>query len=130
MNNIYVCEEENVELITVELPGVVVHFIYKPSPQPFRLSTWGQRNKSHIVIGDFNSHSTLWGYTTANSELCEAMGGLNQPVTHTQRETTEIIQQCNKEEGIQPGSHPCIFKHFGYVCEIGSGSHPAHTASP
>ena len=130
MNNIYVCEEENVELITVELPGVVVHSIYKPPPEPFRLPTWGQRNKPHIVIGDFNSHSTLWGYTTANSELCEAMGGLNQPVTHTQRETTEIIQQYNMEEGIQPGSHPCIFKHFGYVCKIGSGSHPAHTASP
>ena len=44
-----------------------------------------------------------------------AMGGLRQHVTHTQRETTEIIQQCNMEEGIQPRCHLCIFKHFGYV---------------
>ena len=43
------------------------------------------------------------------------MGGIKRPVTHTQRETTEIIQQCNMEEGIQLGSHLCIFKHFGYV---------------
>ena len=68
VNNISVCEEENVELITVKLPGVVVHSMYKPPPEPFRLPVLGQRNKPHIVIGDFNSHSTLWGYTTTNSD--------------------------------------------------------------
>ena len=41
--------------------------------------------------------------------------GLKQPVTHTQSETTEIIQQCIMEEGIQPRSHLCIFQHLGYV---------------
>ena len=61
VNNISVCGEENGELITVELPGVVVHFMYKPPPKPFRLPALGQRNKSHIVIGDSNSQSTLWG---------------------------------------------------------------------
>ena len=34
VNNISVCEEENVELITVELPGVVVHSMYKSPPEP------------------------------------------------------------------------------------------------
>ena len=67
-NNISVCEEENVEIITVELPGVVVHCMYKPPPEPFRLPALGQRNKPYIVIGDFNSHSTLWAYSTTNSE--------------------------------------------------------------
>ena len=69
VNNIYVCEEGNVELITVELSGVIVHSMYKPPPEPFRLPALGQRNKSHIVIGDFNSHSTLWRYTTTNSDV-------------------------------------------------------------
>ena len=59
VNNISVCEEGNVELITVELSGVIVHSMYKPPPVPFRLHALGQRNKPHIVIGDFNSHSTL-----------------------------------------------------------------------
>ena len=68
MNNISVCEEENVELITVEIPGVVVHSMYKPPLEPFRLPALGQRNKPHIVIGDFNSLGTLWGYTTTNSD--------------------------------------------------------------
>ena len=31
------------------------------------------------------------------------MGRFKQIVTHPQRETAEIIQQCNMEEGIQPG---------------------------
>ena len=68
MNLISVCEEENIELITVCMPGVVVHSMYKPPPDSFRLPALGQRNKPHIVIGDFNSHSTLWGYTTTNSD--------------------------------------------------------------
>ena len=59
VNNISVCEEGNVELITVELSGVIVHSMYKPPPESFRLPALGQRNMPHIVIGDFNSHSTL-----------------------------------------------------------------------
>ena len=42
--------------------------MYKPPPELFRLPALGQRIKPHIVIGDFNSHSTLWGYTTTNSD--------------------------------------------------------------
>ena len=68
VNNIPVCEEENGELITVELPGVVVHSMYKPRLELFRLPALGQRNKPHIVIGDFSSHRTLWGYSTTNSD--------------------------------------------------------------
>ena len=114
VNNISVCEEENVEFITMELLGVVVHSLYKPPPEPFLLPLLGQRIKPHIVIGDFNSHSTLWGYTTTDDDgEARAMGRFNQSVTYPQRETAEIIQQCNMEEGIQPGPHLCIFKHFG-----------------
>ena len=68
LNSISVCEEENVEFITVELPGVIVHSLYKPPPEPFLLPPLGQRIKPHIVIGDLNSHNTLWGYTTMDSD--------------------------------------------------------------
>ena len=68
MNSISVCEEENVEFITVELPGVGVHSIYTPPPEPILLPPLGQRSKPHIVIGDFNSHSTIWGYTTTDGD--------------------------------------------------------------
>ena len=57
VNRMYVCEEDNVELITVELPGVVVHSVYKPPAEQFLLPPLGSRNMPHIVIGDFNSHT-------------------------------------------------------------------------
>ena len=62
VNNISVCEE--VELITVDLSVVVVHSMYKPPHEQFRLPALGQRNKPHVVIGDFYSHSVFWGHTT------------------------------------------------------------------
>ena len=58
VNSMSVCKEENVEFITVELPVVVVHSLYKSPPEPFLLPPLGQRIKPHIVIGDFNSHSS------------------------------------------------------------------------
>ena len=55
------------ELITVEIFGIVLHSMYNLPPTiPTPL---GQRNKSYIVIGDFNSHSTLWRYTTTNNDV-------------------------------------------------------------
>ena len=57
-----------VGIITVLMPGVVVHTVYKPPIDPFELPSLGHRNLSHIVIGDFNSHSTTWGYTITDNE--------------------------------------------------------------
>ena len=37
VNNISVCEEDNVEFITGELPGLVVHSVYKPLAEQFLL---------------------------------------------------------------------------------------------
>ena len=68
VNSISVCEEDNVDFITVELPGVVVHSVYKPPAEQFLLPPLGSRNMPHIVIGDFNSHNTLWGYTTTDND--------------------------------------------------------------
>ena len=45
VNSISVCEEDNVEFITVELPSVVVHSVYKPPAKQFLLPPLG--NKKH-----------------------------------------------------------------------------------
>ena len=73
VNRISSCEEDNVEFITVELPGVVVHSGYKPPAEQFLLPPHGNRNMPHIVIGEVNSHNTLWGYTSSDNDG-EAMG--------------------------------------------------------
>ena len=59
VNSISVCEEENVEFITVELPGGVVHSFYKPPPEPFLIPPLGQRIKSHTVLGVLQSQYPL-----------------------------------------------------------------------
>ena len=42
VNNISVCKEGNIELITVELSGIIVHSLYKRPPKHFRLPALGQ----------------------------------------------------------------------------------------
>ena len=49
-------------MITAELPDVVVHYVYKPPSVQFVLPPLGHKSLPQIVIGDFNSHTTIWGY--------------------------------------------------------------------
>ena len=73
VKGVSVWEQDNVELISIEMPGVVVHSLYKPPNEKFVLPALGHGNLHHIVIGDFNSHSTTWGYTNTddNGEAVE-----------------------------------------------------------
>ena len=48
-------DEGTVEIITIVMSGVVVHFVYKPPNDMFEFPALGHRNLPHIVIGDFNS---------------------------------------------------------------------------
>ena len=50
------------------MSGVVVHSVYKPPNDSFELPALGHTNLPHIVIGDFNSHSTTWGYASTDNE--------------------------------------------------------------
>ena len=67
VKKIYEGVQGTVELITIVMPGVV-HSVYRPPNDPFELSALGHRNLPHIVIGDFNSHSTTWGYRNTDNE--------------------------------------------------------------
>ena len=70
VKGVSVLEQNNVKLMSIEMPGVVVHSVYKPRNEKFVLPVLGHGNLPHIVIGDFNS--TKWGYTnTDNGEAVE-----------------------------------------------------------
>ena len=56
----YVRDHDNVKLISIEMPGVVVHSVCKPPSEKFVLPALGHENLIHIVIGYFNRHSTTW----------------------------------------------------------------------
>ena len=57
------------ELLKVETDNMTILSIYKPPPARFE---WpqvdNQSTKPVIVIGDFNSHNTIWGYAENNPD--------------------------------------------------------------
>ena len=65
VNSLYVWEQNNVEPISIEMPGVVTHSVYIPN-EKFVLPALEYENLPHIVIGDFNNHITTWGYTSTD----------------------------------------------------------------
>ena len=68
MKGISICEEDDVELITIELCNAIIQSVYKTLNKQFILPPLQQGNKPHFVIGDFNSHNTLWGYSTTGTD--------------------------------------------------------------
>ena len=54
----------HVDMITTELPNVVVHYVYKPPIDQFVLHRLGHRILPQIVIGDFLTATTPYGATT------------------------------------------------------------------
>ena len=85
VNSISVCEEDNVEFITVELPGVVVHSVYKPPAEQFLLPPLGSRNMPHIVIGDFNDIEKCHRMHTSHKHTTSARR--NAHTSHTRAPT-------------------------------------------
>ena len=68
VKSISVTAVNHVEVITAELPDVVVHSVYKPPSKQFIIPPLGHRSLPLIVIGDFNSHNTIWGYDDTDNK--------------------------------------------------------------
>ena len=77
-----VSEDDNIEVLTIELSSVVVTSVYKPPAADYKFphSALHVQKKPHIIIGDFNSHSTQWGYkeTNKDGEAVEEWMDINQ----------------------------------------------------
>ena len=63
-------DANNIEVLTVELTSVVVTSVYKPPTVDFNFPQHVplKHDKPQIIIGDFNSHSTQWGYKDNNRD--------------------------------------------------------------
>ena len=66
VDNVYERVQGTVELITIVMPRVVVYSVYTSPNDQFALPALGHRDLPHILIGDFYSHSTSWGYDTTD----------------------------------------------------------------
>jgi len=65
-----VSEDDDIEVLTIELSSVVITSIYKPPAATFKFPYCVPKvqSKPQIIIGDFNSHSTQWGYKETNKD--------------------------------------------------------------
>ena len=63
-------DQENVETLTVEMENISITSIYKPPGAQFKSNETNgyNRHKANIILGDFNCHSTTWGYNDTNKD--------------------------------------------------------------
>ena len=60
----YEVTDSQIELIIVSLAKITIPSVYKPPASTFEWPYIPERCRRplNLVIGDFNSHSTVWGY--------------------------------------------------------------------
>ena len=58
----------NIEIIQATLNGVTVNNYYKPPNQAFDFISSTTETFLQVIIGDFNSYSTEWGYRSTNDD--------------------------------------------------------------
>ena len=64
-----VSTQNNIEIITAYFQNCTITSIYKPPKYPFSpIDLRIAGHSAHIIIGDFNSHSSSWGYSTTNAD--------------------------------------------------------------
>ena len=89
MKGVSVWEQDNVELISIEMPGVVVQSAYKPPNEKFVLTALGNGNLPHIVTGDCSSHRTTYDNGEDGEQWAESITkmcgkSVMEPIPHVQ----------------------------------------------
>ena len=59
---------DNIDIIQATLNGVTVNSNYKPPNQAFDFQSSTTDTPLQVIIGDFNSHITEWGYRSTNDD--------------------------------------------------------------
>ena len=75
-------ENNDIEiLLTVNIGSIAITYAYKPPHKQFQFDNQDSMdyNNINVVIGEFNSHSTTWGYnsTYENGDLVEEWSDAN-----------------------------------------------------
>ena len=61
-------ENNDIEILTVNIGSITITSAYKPPTRHFQFDNPDSLNynDTNVVIGDFNSHSTSWGYNNTD----------------------------------------------------------------
>ena len=103
------------------LNGVTVNSYYKPPNPLFDLRSSATDTPLQVIIGDFNRHSTEWGYRSTNDggNLVETWYDANS-LTLTM---TQSYPSCSAmQDGIKDTTHIC--RSYQLVLPISVRSHP------
>ena len=98
VTNVHESVQGNIEVITIVMPGVAVHSVYKPPNEQFKLPSLGHSDLPHIVIGDFNSHSTTWGYETTDDNGEVVMNDTIMDAITLRKKVVEIQREKQAEK--------------------------------
>ena len=109
----------NVEVLRVETTQMTVISVYKPPPEPF---SWPQQTpldttqatRPVVIIGDFNSHNTIWGYdqNNADGEAVEEWAATNElTLLHNQKDGSSF-QSARWRRGYNPDLVFVSAQHF------------------
>ena len=109
----------NVEVLRVETTQMTVISVYKPPPEPF---SWPQQTpldttqatRPVVIIGDFNSHNTIWGYdqNNADGEAVEEWAATNElTLLHDQKDRSSF-QSARWRRGYNPDLVFVSAQHF------------------
>ena len=70
VNTTSLTDINNIEILRVDLNGISVTSVYKPPGERFSIHQplTAVGDQQQVIIGDFNSHSSTWGYATTNTD--------------------------------------------------------------
>ena len=70
VNTTSLTDINNIEILRVDLNGISVMSVYKPPGErlSFHQPLTAVGDQQQVIIGDFNSHSSTWGYATTNTD--------------------------------------------------------------
>ena len=58
-----------IEILQIKMKQITIVSVYKPPPVPFNWpANHNINNQVCLILGDFNSHSTTWGYNETNTD--------------------------------------------------------------
>ena len=126
-----VSEVDNIEVLSVELSNVVMTSVYKPPAVDFKFlhCILQVPGKPQIIIGDFNCHSTQWGFKDSNKDgdLVEDLMDSNQlNVIHDSKLPSSF--QCSLAIWIQPRPGYCHQQHRRSMPEDCDRPYPSQSA--
>ena len=102
VNTTSLTDINNIEILRVDLNGISVTSVYKPPGERFSfhqpLTAVGDQQQ--VIIGDFNSHSSTWGYATTNTD--GELGRKSKIEPDSRPQAYQLFQQRSMAARVQP----------------------------